>query len=177
MPLGLIPFLFLAVPLSEIAIFVMVGSQIGVLPTIGLVLLTAVTGTILLRVQGFAIVSRVRAELDAGRIPGRELASGVMILAAGLLLLTPGFLTDTIGLLLFVPPVRDAIWSFVAARIVVRSASFRAGMGGAGPFRRRQEDHTIDLDPEDFHTDRDPANRPDRSNDTPWRSLPRDPDR
>lgn len=171
LPTGLIPFLFLAVPLSEIAVFVMVGSQIGVLPTIGLVLLTAITGTILLRFQGFAIVSRIRAEMEAGRMPGRDLASGFMVLAAGILLLTPGFLTDTLGLLLFIPPVRDAIWSFLAARIVVRSDGF--GPGG-GPFRRRQDDHTIDLDPEDFHTQQEDETKGGGGNATPWRPIGRD---
>lgn len=141
MPLTLIPFLLLAIPLAEIATFVVVGGQIGVLPTIGLVLATAVTGTILLRIQGFGVMTRIRAALDAGAMPGRDLVHGFMIMAAGLLLLTPGFITDTVGLLLFVPAVRDFAWSLVRDRIVVAAA--QTGRPG-------QRDRTIDLDAEEF---------------------------
>ena len=143
LPLSLIPFLLLVVPLAEIATFVIVGGQIGVLPTIGLVLATAVTGTILLRIQGFGVMARIRATMDAGGVPGRDLVHGFMIMAAGLLLLTPGFITDTIGLLLFVPAIRDFAWSIVRARVVVTaSTSYRRGPG--------RESRTIDLDDDEF---------------------------
>lgn len=172
MPLGLIPLLLLAIPLSEIAVFVLVGSQIGVLATIGLVLLTAASGAMLLRIQGFAIVSRLRSEIDAGRVPGRELASGVMILAAGLLLLTPGFITDTIGLLLFIPPLRERLWSFLSRRVLVRATAFsqRSASDRSG---RPSGARTIDLDPEDFHSDHDPAT-PVNGGASPWRGPGRD---
>lgn len=143
MPLTLIPFLLLVVPLAEIATFVIVGGQIGVLPTIGLVLATAVTGTILLRIQGFGVMARIRATMDAGGMPGRDLVHGFMIMAAGLLLLTPGFITDTIGLLLFVPAIRDFAWSFVRERVVVAaSASYQR--------RPARDGRTIDLDDDEF---------------------------
>ena len=143
LPLSLIPFLLLVVPLAEIATFVIVGGQIGVLPTIGLVLATAVTGTILLRIQGFGVMARIRATMDAGGVPGRDLVHGFMIMAAGLLLLTPGFITDTIGLLLFVPAIRDFAWSIARERVVVTaSTSYRRGPG--------RESRTIDLDDDEF---------------------------
>ncbi|MEX0954740.1 MAG: FxsA family protein [Rhizobiaceae bacterium] len=159
MPLSLIPFLLLVVPLAEIATFVVVGGQIGVLPTIGLVLATAVTGTILLRIQGFGVMARIRATMDAGGMPGRDLVHGFMIMAAGLLLLTPGFITDTIGLLLFVPAIRDFAWSAVRERVVVTaSASHQRRSGGDG--------QTIDLDDDEFkrQTGRPPRDDPDRLN-------------
>lgn len=147
MPLSLIPFLLLVIPLAEIATFVVVGGQIGVLPTIGLVLATAISGSILLRIQGFGIMSRIRATMDAGGVPGRDLVHGFMVMAAGLLLLTPGFITDTIGLLMFVPPVRDFAWSLIRDKVVV-SASTAYRRGPRGPGGR-----TIDLDEEDFMRD------------------------
>lgn len=146
MPLSLIPFLLLVVPLAEIATFVVVGGQIGVLPTIGLVLLTAISGSILLRIQGFGVMARIRATMDAGGIPGRDLLHGFMIMAAGLLLLTPGFITDTIGLLLFIPPVRDFAWSLVRDRIVVATSTSYQG----GPRGPRRDGRTIDLDEDEF---------------------------
>ncbi len=162
MPLSLLPFLFLAVPLTEIVVFLIVGSQIGVLMTIQLVLLTAAAGAILLRYQGLGVLSRIRAQLDAGQLPGRDLGNGAMILAAGVLLLTPGFVTDTIGLLLFIPPVRESIWRFLSSR-----ASVVAGFGGprGRPGGKAQRDGVVDLEPDEF-TVREPGAR--KPGDSPW---------
>ncbi|WP_274423470.1 FxsA family protein [Chelativorans sp. YIM 93263] len=155
MPFSIVPFLLLAIPLMEIAVFVLVGEQIGVLPTLALVLATAVAGSILLRIQGFGILSRVRRMLGQGQMPGRELVHGVMILLAGVLLLTPGFVTDTLGFLLFIPPLRDAAWRFLRNRVVI--------IGGAStpPGRKGRQERIIDLDSDDYtHTEDD---------DSPWR--------
>ncbi len=146
-----------ALPLLEIAGFVIVGRQIGALATIGLVLLAAMAGILLLRHQGFGVMSRVRAEMAAGRDPSAQLAHGVMILLAAFLLIVPGFLTDTIGLLLFIPPVRDLAWHLLKSRIMVVT-SFRGGFGAA-----RSRGRTIDLDEEDFSRAPNP--------DSPWRRL------
>ena len=157
MPLTLIPFLLLVVPITEITLFVLIGGEIGVLATIALVLTTAVTGTILLRIQGFGIVNRIRRMLDEGRMPGRELVHGLMIMIAGVLLLTPGFFTDTIGLLLFVPALRDFAWSVARKRITIVTAEGRREPPRHPPGRGP----TIDLDEEEFRRDPDP--------DSPWR--------
>ncbi|WP_102959365.1 FxsA family protein [Mangrovicella endophytica] len=152
MPLVLIPFLLLAMPVLEIAVFITVGKAIGVWPTIGLVLLSAVVGTALLRREGLKAYTRVQSELAAGRLPGRGIADGFMVMAAGLLLLTPGFVTDTIGLLLFVEPVRAAIWRFVSRRIVVVGAGAfnqRGSRGAAAPSQPGRPD-VIDLGEGDF---------------------------
>ncbi|NMG37972.1 membrane protein FxsA [Chelativorans sp. ZYF759] len=151
-----IPFLLLAVPMAEIAVFVMVGSQIGVLATLGLVVVTAVAGAILLRVQGFGVLERIRRTLEADQIPGRELVHGVMIMIAGILLLTPGFVTDTCGFLLFVPAIRDIGWRFVRERIVVQTVGARHPGQGPGP----KTGPTIDLDEDDYSTSRKDPNSP-----------------
>lgn len=135
-------------PILEIAAFVVVGSKIGVLWTIVLVVLASLAGTILLRIQGFGALNRIRRELDAGRDPGRQLAHGAMIMLAGVLLLIPGFVTDLLGLLLFIPPVRELAWRFLKRRVVV-AGSFSGNLGGFRPGGRRGR--TIDLDEEDFH--------------------------
>lgn len=131
MPLFL---LLLIIPLIEIALFIQVGGAIGVWPTIGIVLLTAVVGTVMLRRQGLAALRSVQTRLMAGENPGRLLADGAMILVAGVLLLTPGFLTDTIGLLLLVPAVRRWLWDRLAPRLTVvtvqRRPAPRAWPGG-----------------------------------------------
>jgi UPF0716 protein FxsA len=145
---SILPFLLLAVPLAEIAVFVLVGSQIGVLPTIAMVIATAVAGAILLRIQGFGALTRIRAAMETGGMPGRELVHGLMIMIAGVLLLTPGFITDSIGLLLFVPPVRDAAWRFLRSRVTIVGGGSQPGPG------RRSRGGTIDLDDDDFTRER-----------------------
>ena len=157
----LFPLLLLAWPLAEIATFVIVGREIGVLSTIGLILLTGVVGVILLRIQGFGVLRRAQAEIDAGRDPSREIANGAMILVAGILLLLPGFLTDILGILLFIPPVREAVWRFLKTRInvVTSFGSSSARRGGS---------RTIDLDPDEYSS----GGAPDP--DSPWRRLDRD---
>jgi UPF0716 protein FxsA len=153
---SLVPFLFLAVPLMEIAVFVLVGSKIGVLPTIGLVILTAAAGAILLRWQGFNALARIQKELAAQRVPGKEMVQGVMILFAGFLLLTPGFVTDTLGLLLFIPPVRDAVWRFLSSRVNVQTFGGGFAQRGAG----RPEAGVVDLDEDEYQREGNP--------DSPW---------
>lgn len=105
MPL-LILALFIGVPLIEIYLFIQVGGWIGVWPTIGLVVLTAVIGTAMLRHQGMSTLARAQAELQEDRLPIREIFNGFCLIAGGMLLLTPGFLTDALGFALLLPPAR-----------------------------------------------------------------------
>jgi UPF0716 protein FxsA len=141
--------LLLGLPIIEIAGFVIVGRQIGVLATIALVLTSMVVGSLLMRWQGFSLIDRIRREMQAGRDPSRELAHGFMILLAGILLVIPGFFTDIVGLLLFLPPVRDLVWRGLRRRMatggsftVFTSGFPRGPSGGRGP--------TIDLDSDDY---------------------------
>jgi UPF0716 protein FxsA len=153
--------ILLGLPLLEIAAFVLVGSKIGVLWTIALVILSSIAGSVLLRIQGFGALNRIRNEMAAGRDPGRELAHGFMILVAGILLVIPGFVTDLLGLMLFVPPVREVAWRFLKRRMVV--TSFGTGFGGFRPSRHGGP--TVDLDADDFSRSADSK--------SPWRIGPR----
>ena len=95
--------LFLLTPLIEIAVFIEVGSLIGLWPTLGVVVLTAVLGAALWRAQGLSTWARAQETLRAGELPVREVTDGAFLLVAGALLLTPGLVTDAIGFLLLVP--------------------------------------------------------------------------
>jgi len=177
MPIGLIiPLLLLTIPILEIAVFIFIGGQIGIFPTLAMIFVTAVIGTILLRLQGFALIAKIQGEMQANRLPGRELAHGAMLLAAGILLLTPGFVTDSVGFLLFVPLFRDGVFAFLASRMKDAVVMQKGAFGpGAGPGDRASPHHpgrpgdpgVVDLDPEDF------ARKPDPT--SPWN--PDDPDR
>jgi UPF0716 protein FxsA len=99
--------LFVLVPVAEIYVLVTVGSSIGAFPTIALVILTALAGAHLARMQGLSTMMRIRENLDQGFMPAEELLDGVLIFLAGMVLLTPGFLTDIAGLLILLPATRN----------------------------------------------------------------------
>ncbi len=102
-------FLFTFIPILEITVLIEAGRQIGVASTIILVILTGIAGAFLARSQGFQLLARIQADLQAGRVPAEELFDGAMILAGGVVLLTPGFCTDLIGFLLLTPATRSHI--------------------------------------------------------------------
>jgi UPF0716 protein FxsA len=97
---------FALLPVLEIYVLIQVGSSIGALNTIALVLLTAFAGAWLARAEGMQTMLRVRESMNRGIMPTNELVDAAIILAAGLVLLTPGFITDALGLLLLFPPTR-----------------------------------------------------------------------
>ncbi len=127
---------FIGVPIIEIAVFIEVGGWIGLWPTLGLVVLTAIVGSLELRAQGLATVNRVRREIDQGVLPAQALFDGVCLLFAGALLLTPGFVTDAVGILLFVPGFRAALRR-VLARYIQTHAQTRVYVDGEEVRRRR----------------------------------------
>ena len=108
--------IFLIVPIIEIYLLIQVGGIIGVLPTIGLVILTAVLGAALLRAQGLQTYMRFNQALSEGRMPAAEILEGVALLIGGALLLTPGFFTDAIGFICLLPFTRKALVAWLIAR-------------------------------------------------------------
>lgn len=113
------------VPLIEIALFIQIGSALGVLFTLFMVVSTAIIGTIFLRYQGLAILFELKRALSSGGDVTTTLLHGALICVAGLLLLTPGILTDTVGFLLLVPSFRQTLinWGIknLASNIFVNS--------------------------------------------------------
>ncbi len=101
--------LFIVVPIVELYVIFQIGSLIGVLPTIALLLADAVLGSLLLRHQGRGAWRRFNAALAERRFPGREVADGLLIAVGGTLLLTPGFVTDIVGAIFLIPPTRAIV--------------------------------------------------------------------
>lgn len=138
--------LFVVVPIIEIALFIQVGGLIGLWPTLALVIASALAGSALMRSQSAHAWREVQQSFSDMRDPTRPLAHGVMILIAGMLLITPGFFTDTLGLLLLIPAVRDAVMRHVARRVQITQVE----MGGASmrrePHRPPYGDGVIDGD-------------------------------
>ena len=95
--------LFIAMPILEMLVLIKVGGLIGALPTVGLVLLTAVVGMSLLRQQGPSTLARAQDKMRHGGMPAKEMVEGIFLAVGGALLLTPGFITDFIGFCCFFP--------------------------------------------------------------------------
>lgn len=130
---------FTVVPIVEIAIFMMLGQAVGILPTLLGILATALLGALLVRIQGLSLIAQIQETIGRGILPARAIADAMMVGIAGVLLLTPGYFTDLLGLLLLIPPVRTLIYRQLRSRFVVVAP----GMSAAGP-------RTIDLDPGGF---------------------------
>lgn len=124
MPVALI--LFVAMPIIEIAVLLRIGSALGWLPTLAIVILTAVLGTTMLRQQGLATLNIARQRMSSGEMPAQQMLEGVILMIGGVLLLTPGFVTDTFGFACLVPFSRQ----WLAAKIAARSVIGFGEMGG-----------------------------------------------
>lgn len=98
--------LFTLVPIIELYILIKIGTIIGPLPTLGIVIATALLGAYLVKIQGVLVLYRMREEVRHGRFPGNPLVDGFLILIAGALLITPGVLTDITGFLILWPATR-----------------------------------------------------------------------
>lgn len=143
-------FLFIVLPLLEITTFIYVGGHIGVLNTLLLSLFMAILGGVIVRIQGFEMISRAQVSFAKGEVPSKELFDGLVIMLAAGLMITPGFVTDIIGFLLLIPAVRVFLREFLISQsltnagginINIREFSWRAGTG-----RRGRNADVIDAD-------------------------------
>lgn len=128
--------LFLIVPVVELALLIQLGGLIGFWPTIGIIVLTGITGTYLAKREGLSVWRRFNDRLKQGQLPGRELLDGVIILVAGALLITPGVLSDIAGLIGLVPVTRGVLRRYLDARIqkASKQGSVFFSFGGSAPF-------------------------------------------
>lgn len=157
--------LFVMIPIIEIAIFIQVGGLIGLWPTIALVILSAVTGSVLIRRQGARALRDVQASFATLSDPTTPMAHGAMILLAGALMITPGFFTDTVGLLLLVPAVRLWVMRKMAGRVTVVRQGFTAPFPAREPHRPPYDRGVIDAD---YTVEDDPQDPPRRAGPSGW---------
>ena len=107
--LGRLLFLFIAVPVLELALLFFIGQYTGLKFTLALVLLTGFVGAWLARQQGWRVLRRIQEQVQQGEAPAESLFDGLMIFLAGALLITPGVLTDLVGFFLLLPPGRALV--------------------------------------------------------------------
>ena len=135
--LGRLALLFVVVPIIELMLLIELGQIMGLLPTLGLVMLTGVTGAWLARAEGLRVLLQFQREIASAKLPEQSLMDGISVLIGGAFLLTPGVLTDVVGFSLLLPPTRRWIQRRVRARLergitdgsvrVVSMGSFGAG--------------------------------------------------
>ncbi len=140
--MGYLVLLFTILPALELAILIKVGSNIGALNTIGMVIAIGIVGAALARYEGFRVLMKVQDSLQKGIMPSAELLDGAMVLAGGIALLTPGFITDVFGLFLLFPVTRAGIkWflerqfqSMIARGQIIQFGSFGATNRRSGSY-------------------------------------------
>ncbi len=110
--------ILLIAAIVELTVLVAVGNAIGVLATIGLLILASLVGAVLLRHEGARTLVAFREALRTRRPPHRELIDGMLIATAGVFIVLPGFVSDVLGLLLLLPPTRALV-----RRRMLRSAT------------------------------------------------------
>ena len=128
----LLVLLFIVVPIIELYVIIQIGQAIGILPTIALLILDSILGAALMRSQGRATWRRFNRALAEGRVPGREVMDGALVIFGGALLLTPGFLSDILGLILLLPPTRALV-----RRLLLRRFGGRIAAGAASGAQAR----------------------------------------
>ena len=112
---------FLVVPFLELFVILKVGSLLGVVPTIVLLVVVSIVGAWLAKREGLGVIRRIQRSVQRGQMPTNDLVDGALIVLAGALLVTPGFLTDVLGIGLLLPPIRLAIRG-TARRAIARRA-------------------------------------------------------
>jgi UPF0716 protein FxsA len=127
--MGRLILLIAIVPLAELFILIKIGSHIGGLNTILLVLMTAMLGVLLARLQGLRTLQQIHLNLSQGQIPAEELIDGVLILFGGILLITPGVLTDLFALVLLFPFTRTYFKRWLRRRFDRMMASGNVRLG------------------------------------------------
>ncbi|WP_243453993.1 FxsA family protein [Oceanisphaera pacifica] len=133
---GKVFLLFVAATLMEIFVFIEVGSEIGALSTVALIVLTAVVGISLVRIQGFQTLMEAQRKINVGETPAREMLSGMMLALSGLLLLLPGFVSDIGGILLLLPPIRNLLVERFISRVNVQGSNSHQGHTFDGHYQR-----------------------------------------
>ena len=138
--------LFALLVILELAGLIFVGKVIGVLPTIGLVILTIVIGLFILKRQKLTALEPMMKAMQTGQ-PATTLPNvNFCAFVAGILLIIPGFISDSVGLCLLIPWVQKKIFSkYVSA--ISRNSNVKSSTRQAtiiqGDFKKKKADNDL----------------------------------
>jgi len=116
----LIVALIVVIPLAELYVIVQVGQELGILPTIALLIVISAVGSALVKREGVRVYRDFVSAIRTGVEPTRQIVAGVCVLGAGVMFLAPGFFSDMVGIALLLPPTRR-----VVTQLVLRGSSRR----------------------------------------------------
>jgi len=152
--MGTLLLLFIVLPATELALLIQLGTRIGTMNTIGVIIFTGMLGASLARWQGLGVMRQIQTDTAAGRMPAVAMIDGVIILLASALLVTPGILTDAFGFLCLVPGFRTMVRTAVWHRVEQAAKDGRVvwvrmdGFAGPGQAPRDPGPRIYDIDPE-----------------------------
>lgn len=109
--------LFSIVPFIELFLLLTVGREIGVVPTVLMIILTAVIGAALAKREGLRVYTEWQRAIAEMRVPDEGITSGLLVLVGGALMIAPGVLTDIVGILLMIAPIRRVVARFIEGRV------------------------------------------------------------
>ncbi|MFB6723231.1 FxsA family protein [Kribbella sp. NPDC056345] len=134
----LVALALLVVPIVEIYVIIQVGQVIGGWPTVALLVAESAFGAWLIKREGRRAWAALQSSFETGKMPGRELADGALVLIGGTLLLTPGFVTDIVGFFFVLPFTRPlsrrALTAFLGRRVTQLGTTGLGGLGGVQGF-------------------------------------------
>ena len=152
---------------AEMSAFIYIGGEIGGLFTLLGIFVTAIIGLSLLKSQGGAVMTKIRADLAQGHAPVGSIADSLSLAVGGILMLIPGYVTDAVGILLFMPGVRTVAGAWILHHLVTsnRFKGFVHVDGRAGFSTRRTKpfhhtDDVIDGDATEYQPPNDRLNNP-----------------
>jgi UPF0716 protein FxsA len=126
-------------PVAELLVAIEVAQMVGVLDTVLLLVISWPVGVWAMRSQGRAVWRRLTEAVSVGRVPGREIADGTLVLVGGILLILPGFIGDVVGAWLLIPQTRSLV-----RRPLTRLMQARALRRGARAARAPQRAYDVD---------------------------------
>ena len=133
----------MAVPIVELTVIVLVAQEIGILNTIGLLILCSVVGVWVCKRAGLSVFRRMQQTVADGTMPHKEVVDGFLVLVAGVLLVVPGFVTAFFGALLLLPPIRVAVRTLLIGSFRKRGAIAVRVIDGMGNIRTTRGVHDV----------------------------------
>jgi UPF0716 protein FxsA len=122
-------------PLLELYVLIKIGSYLGAFNTIALIIVSALLGLVLVRIEGLRTLHQIRQCTAQGIVPAEEMLDGVLIFVGGILFVIPGVLTDVAALVLLIPPTRNMFKRWLRRRFdrMVASGNVRLQYHGRMP--------------------------------------------
>ena len=158
--MGNLLLLFIVLPAVELGLLIEIGSRIGAIETVAIIIVTGAIGASMARNQGLMVFSRLTEQLNAGEMPADALVDGIMILLAAALLVTPGVLTDAFGFLCLVPAFRSRVKGALLKRFekAVMENRVHVHVSGTGfdSSSRYSEREIVDVTPD---SEKNPSDR------------------